>query len=405
MIATCSFSGGASRRPGGAELGAGTIARWRSGWRRQEDAEAIRAIYNVEVLGSTVTFDLVPRTRAEQEAWIEHGGVHPAMGAPHPAVVAVEGPRGSSGLRLAVAVPRPGRLLHDGGGLPLRRPGLAGQGGGAAAARRAAGPGLGPGVPHRDRPHPGHNEPSIALHRRAASSWWASSARWGASSAGGSTSPSCSGCCEPALATVADGSDPVERGRVRPRERGGPWSAESPGRRHRASRLAVEGRQRARWRGHSTRRASATVSGSAWNRPDSSCRPAGSPMKGATMDEPHDEGPDLAGGHRRQHDEPPRQVPGLDHRARGATMTSIVMPMARSAPIRSRSQQQPDADADGDEQPDDPGQRQLVCSDTPIPTRWARSVRKMPAAGGGRHPRPDGPRGATGSTPSSTRDR
>jgi L-amino acid N-acyltransferase YncA len=35
------------------------------------DAEAIRRIYNVEVEGSTVTFDLVPRSLAEQEAWLE----------------------------------------------------------------------------------------------------------------------------------------------------------------------------------------------------------------------------------------------------------------------------------------------------------------------------------------------
>jgi L-amino acid N-acyltransferase len=56
------------------------------------DAEAIRAIYNVEVLGSTNTFDMVPRTRAEQELWIlEHSGVHPA-------IVAVEEP-GASGDR------------------------------------------------------------------------------------------------------------------------------------------------------------------------------------------------------------------------------------------------------------------------------------------------------------------
>jgi L-amino acid N-acyltransferase len=52
---------------------------------RQEDAEAIRAIYNSEVLGSTVTFDLVPRTPGEQTAWIiRHQGAHPA-------VVALEG--------------------------------------------------------------------------------------------------------------------------------------------------------------------------------------------------------------------------------------------------------------------------------------------------------------------------
>jgi L-amino acid N-acyltransferase YncA len=44
------------------------------------DAEAIRAIYNVEVTDSTNTFDMVPRTRAEQEAWIlGHSGVHPAL--------------------------------------------------------------------------------------------------------------------------------------------------------------------------------------------------------------------------------------------------------------------------------------------------------------------------------------
>ena len=44
------------------------------------DAEAIRAIYNVEVLGSTNTFDMVARTREQQEAWLlEHRGVHPAI--------------------------------------------------------------------------------------------------------------------------------------------------------------------------------------------------------------------------------------------------------------------------------------------------------------------------------------
>lgn len=46
---------------------------------RLEDAEAIRAIYNVEVAGET-TFDLVPRTLDAQRAWIEaHAGAHPAI--------------------------------------------------------------------------------------------------------------------------------------------------------------------------------------------------------------------------------------------------------------------------------------------------------------------------------------
>src|ERR1700691_705978 len=53
---------------------------------RQEDAEAIRVIYNAEVIGSTVTFDLKPRTAEEQRSWVaRHQGAHPA-------VVAAEGP-------------------------------------------------------------------------------------------------------------------------------------------------------------------------------------------------------------------------------------------------------------------------------------------------------------------------
>ena len=46
----------------------------------RRDSEAIRAIYNVEVAESTVTFDLVPRSSSEQLAWIdEHSGGHPAI--------------------------------------------------------------------------------------------------------------------------------------------------------------------------------------------------------------------------------------------------------------------------------------------------------------------------------------
>jgi L-amino acid N-acyltransferase len=49
------------------------------------DAEAIRAIYNLEVTDSTVTFDLVPRTLEQQQAWLaDHAGAHPA-------IVAVDG--------------------------------------------------------------------------------------------------------------------------------------------------------------------------------------------------------------------------------------------------------------------------------------------------------------------------
>lgn len=50
-----------------------------------DDAEAIRAIYNLEVTDSTVTFDLVPRTLADQQEWLG------ARSGAHVALVAVEG--------------------------------------------------------------------------------------------------------------------------------------------------------------------------------------------------------------------------------------------------------------------------------------------------------------------------
>jgi L-amino acid N-acyltransferase YncA len=47
---------------------------------RVSDADAIRAIYNVEVETSTVTFDLVPRSLADQQAWLaERSGVHAVL--------------------------------------------------------------------------------------------------------------------------------------------------------------------------------------------------------------------------------------------------------------------------------------------------------------------------------------
>jgi L-amino acid N-acyltransferase len=48
------------------------------------DAEAIRQIYNLEVTTSTVTFDLVPRSIQEQEAWLS------ARSGAHAVLVAVE---------------------------------------------------------------------------------------------------------------------------------------------------------------------------------------------------------------------------------------------------------------------------------------------------------------------------
>ena len=68
----------------------------------RRDAEAMRAIYNLEVLESTVTFDLVPRTLADQVAWIdEHSGGHPA-------IVAVDGDGDGRRVRVADARTGPG---------------------------------------------------------------------------------------------------------------------------------------------------------------------------------------------------------------------------------------------------------------------------------------------------------
>src|SRR5271155_3520284 len=44
------------------------------------DAESVRRIYNIEVVGSTATFDLRPRTVEEHEAWMsEHRGTYPVV--------------------------------------------------------------------------------------------------------------------------------------------------------------------------------------------------------------------------------------------------------------------------------------------------------------------------------------
>jgi phosphinothricin acetyltransferase len=62
----------------GPEYGAAVPVTARLAERR--DADAIREIYNREVNGSTVTFDLVPRTLDEQIEWLdEHAGGHPAI--------------------------------------------------------------------------------------------------------------------------------------------------------------------------------------------------------------------------------------------------------------------------------------------------------------------------------------
>ena len=156
----------------------------------RRDAEGIRAIYNHYVAESTALFDLVPRTLDEQVQWIdEHSGGHPA--------VVADARRRDRGVRVALALPVTTRLLHHrrGLGVPARRaPRAAGSAGGCST--ELVPPGRGPRLPRGDRPD----------HRRqrgldprstppAASSSWAPSERWAASSAGGSTSSRCSGCC------------------------------------------------------------------------------------------------------------------------------------------------------------------------------------------------------------------
>ncbi|MHB1502509.1 MAG: GNAT family N-acetyltransferase [Acidimicrobiales bacterium] len=74
------------------------------------DLEAIRSIYNHEVTGSTVTFDIVPRTPADQREWLaRHQGAYPvvvATGVEEPAVMPVPECTLAPGGTLAVHGPR-----------------------------------------------------------------------------------------------------------------------------------------------------------------------------------------------------------------------------------------------------------------------------------------------------------
>ena len=179
-----------------------TIGGCGSDWPSWPTPRPSRTIYNVEVLETTNTFDMVPRTRAEQEAWIlEHSGVHPAVVATEPPGSGVDGAVGANGeivlgFGSPLALPGALGLLGHGREFGLRRPGPARQGGGEGAAGRAPRPGLGPRLPLGHRPYRGAQRD---LHRRCtrrpASSSSAWSGRSGASTASGSTSSSCSACC------------------------------------------------------------------------------------------------------------------------------------------------------------------------------------------------------------------
>jgi L-amino acid N-acyltransferase len=125
---------------------------------RVDDAEAVRAIYNVEV-ATTTTFDLVPRTLAEQEHWLAaHAGAHPAV----------------------VAVDDDGTVIGFGSLSPFRdRPAYAttvedsvyvagdrrGRGAGRAVLDELVGLATSHGFHAMIARIVGDNEPSIALHR------------------------------------------------------------------------------------------------------------------------------------------------------------------------------------------------------------------------------------------------
>ena len=58
----------------------GSFAGMRTRLATMADADAIAAIYNREVAEGTATFDMVPRTPAEQAAWMrEHSGAYPCI--------------------------------------------------------------------------------------------------------------------------------------------------------------------------------------------------------------------------------------------------------------------------------------------------------------------------------------
>ena len=203
------------------------------------DAEAIRTIYNVEVLDSTNTFDMVPRTRAEQEAWIlEHSGVHPALVAIEAHDAGVDGTVGANG----EVVLGFGSLsaFHERSGYsataensvyvdrsPPRRGGREGAAGGAP------GPGLGPRLPLGHRPH---RRAQRDLHRPAQGGRF----RAGRRGAGGrSQAPPVARRGRAAAPAVSTGPATASATRVRTRE---PRS----GRGARGARAAVSGRSATR---------------------------------------------------------------------------------------------------------------------------------------------------------------
>ena len=113
------------------------------------DAEAIRAIYNPEVLESTVTFDLVPRTLDEQLAWQQR-----ALRRPRRARRRRRRPASSLGFGSLSPYKDRAGLRHHGRGLGLRRAATSRAAGvGKLLLGRAAGRRHRPRLPRRDGAH------------------------------------------------------------------------------------------------------------------------------------------------------------------------------------------------------------------------------------------------------------
>jgi L-amino acid N-acyltransferase len=72
-----------------------------------DDAEAIRGIYNHEVTTTTSTFDLVPRTLAEQQRWLQ------ARSGAFAAIVAVDDDRGGAVAGFASLSPYKDRAAYS----------------------------------------------------------------------------------------------------------------------------------------------------------------------------------------------------------------------------------------------------------------------------------------------------
>ncbi len=125
-----------------------------------QDAEAIRAIYNREVLTGTATFDLRPRTTEEQREWIDdHLGAHPAVVAVDDAGTVLgfgalspyrDRPAYNTTVESSVYVAQPHQGQGIGRAILSELLGLAREGGFHTVIARIG----------------GHNEASIALHKR-----------------------------------------------------------------------------------------------------------------------------------------------------------------------------------------------------------------------------------------------